>query len=135
MNKVKAGEILIEYLATIYVEQKERFCEIAKEILLNNAPENHDEYEAAFIKLNNSMFELVQSNFLRVLKENNPRSISFLNANEELKTQKILPAEHLYAVGFYALTGKKSGAKGQLMAKQLQDVAIKEVIIDILGKQ
>lgn len=135
MKKAKAGEMLIDCLATIYVEQKVKLCEIAKEILLNNAPETRDEYDAAFIKLNNSMFELVQSNFLRALMEENPETISFLYANEELKSQSVLPAEHLYAVGYYALTGKKSGVKGQLMAKQLQDVAIKDVIIDILSKK
>ena len=133
MKKSNVSEMLIDCLAAIYVEQKEKLCELAKEILLSNTPVHRDEYDAAFMKLNHSMFELVQRNFISVLKAQNPETISFLDANEEIKGQCALPAQRLYAVGYCALTGKKSDARGQLMAKQLQDAAIKDVILDILS--
>ena len=85
MKNTKVSEMLIDCLAAIYAEQKDKLCELAKDILLSNAPVHRDEYDAAFMKLNHSMFELVQSKFLSVLKAQNPETVSFLDANEEIK--------------------------------------------------
>lgn len=134
VKKSEVSEQIMDCLAAIYAERKGALCAIAGEALLHNAPETRGAYDQIFIEMNRKMFQLVQGDFLKVMAQRYPQA-AVLAADEELKEEEALSAERLYAIAFRALTGERAGMKGRLMARQLQDVAIKDVLFDICREE
>lgn len=139
MLKFTAQRVLLDRITTSLVANRDAFRDAARTEMAGLKGETDpSEAAKAFGTLNDDYFERVSADVIAATRAMSAECTARLDAalqNPGLAdgggnspNADRLSAERLYALCFYAMTGKAASLRGKLAAKQLQSFALQDVM-------
>lgn len=141
MLRIKAQRILLNMITESLMSNKGDFKNSVQNMVYNLSEGSKDEQERIFEALNNRYYNAVLTDIITKMRMFTPEissrldnvlKNSTLSGYNDIDVVENITADKVYALCFFALTGKQASIKGRLSAKQLQSFAIQDVMRQII---